>query len=553
MIRFRKVVMQASHGWISRLRGKFNGLSNLSIPTCTGLLLVSLLLSNCQSTSAPINKPESASPLPTSNGISYPVPAMPPEALEAELSVTRQPPVNVPPAATPTPPPGYVYLTQAGDTLPALALRFQIDPQMIQSDIPLPEKGLLRAGERLYLPVAALGGEPHQPLLPDSELVYSPTASFFEVGEYLQRAGGYLANYSEYNQGIGWLSAAAIIERVGRNYSINPRLLLALLEDECGCVLGALKDDVEPGYLLGIPGDGYQGLVRQVEWAAGILSRGYYGWRSGALTEFPSASGRTTRPFPALNAGSVALAYYFASKNMITGGSAFNWRRALDTRGGLPALYTRMFGDPWERARTVEPLLPNGLAQPPLQLPFEVGAVWSFSSGPHPAWGMTGALAALDFAPAAPISGCVKSDTWVVAVADGLVVRSEAGVVVQELRLEGVENSLDGLEETGWAILYLHIESRQRVPKGTYVRAGERIGHPSCEGGFATGTHVHLARKYNGEWMPADGPLPFVLSGWAAHAGAAEYQGTLTRGGQTVVARPNGSRDTLITLQDDNG
>jgi hypothetical protein len=68
------------------------------------------------------------------------------------------------------------------------------------------------------------------------------------------------------------------------------------------------------------------------------------------------------------------------------------------------------------------------------------------------------------------------------------------------------------------------------------VNVDDNVGHPSCEGGQATGTHVHIARKYNGEWILADGPLPFVLSGWQLHAGEANYQGTMTRGDETVIS-----------------
>jgi hypothetical protein len=39
------------------------------------------------------------------------------------------------------------------------------------------------------------------------------------------------------------------------------------------------------------------------------------------------------------------------------------------------------------------------------------------------------------------------------------------------------------------------------------------IGHPSCEGGCFHRTHVHLTRKYNGEWIAAGNALPYVLSG----------------------------------------
>jgi hypothetical protein len=68
------------------------------------------------------------------------------------------------------------------------------------------------------------------------------------------------------------------------------------------------------------------------------------------------------------------------------------------------------------------------------------------------------------------------------------------------------------------------------------VEAGDLLGHPSCEGGESTGSHIHIARKYNGEWIPASGTIPFNLDGWIAHDGAAAYLGTLTRFTETVIA-----------------
>ncbi|MEJ2597972.1 MAG: hypothetical protein P8Z00_06530 [Anaerolineales bacterium] len=72
------------------------------------------------------------------------------------------------------------------------------------------------------------------------------------------------------------------------------------------------------------------------------------------------------------------------------------------------------------------------------------------------------------------------------------------------------------------------------------------MGHPSCQGGAATGKHVHLARKYNGEWLAADGPLPMVLGGWRVVAGERIYQGQLVKGEQVVTANPGGGRATVI-------
>jgi hypothetical protein len=45
-----------------------------------------------------------------------------------------------------------------------------------------------------------------------------------------------------------------------------------------------------------------------------------------------------------------------------------------------------------------------------------------------------------------------------------------------------------------------------------------------------------VARKYNGEWIPADSAIPFTLEGWVAHNGDEPYNGTLTRNNDTVVA-----------------
>jgi hypothetical protein len=105
----------------------------------------------------------------------------------------------------------------------------------------------------------------------------------------------------------------------------------------------------------------------------------------------------------------------------------------------------------------------------------------------------------------------------------------------------------DGYEQTGWTLLYLHIETRDRIPLGTWVEVGDRIGHPSCEGGRATGTHVHMARRYNGEWVPADGPLPFTLSGYVARAGTEAYQGWLIRESEIIYANTASTFETHIS------
>jgi murein DD-endopeptidase MepM/ murein hydrolase activator NlpD len=205
---------------------------------------------------------------------------------------------------------------------------------------------------------------------------------------------------------------------------------------------------------------------------------------------------------------------------------------------GFVLTYQKLFGDPW----TLEPHIPGSLVQPTMSLPYENGKIWAFTGGPHTGWGSLAPWSALDFAPPSQITGCFTSSTPTAAVADGVVVRDGEGILV--LDLDG-----DGDEHTGWVVFYLHIAARDRVPVGTAVKAGEPLGYPSCEGGRSTGTHIHIARKYNGEWMVADGVIPFVLSGWSPERGNLPYEGWLVKGEMRVLANVNPDQNSMIPVQ----
>lgn len=466
----------------------------------------------------------------------------PPPAAELVGTVTPQAsPTDTPIAPLPVADnPPILYYAQAGDTLPVVAIRFGVDPSEITSTEPIPQTTLISPNQLLIIPRSFINTTPSQKILPDSEIVFGPSAMDFDITTFVNQAGGYLSTYQEYLVSTGWTSGADIIARVALENSINPRLLLALLEYQSGWVYGQPTDLLHTDYPMGYVDVNRKKLFLQLTWAVNEISIGYYGWREGLLTDISFPDGVSTpRLAPELNAGSVALQYYLSQVYDTTG-----WIQALDTKNGFPALYERMFGSPWARAQEVEPLIPAGMTQPTLILPFFIGQVWSFTGGPHGAWEDYGSRAALDFAPASDIQGCSETNDWALAVAPGLIVRSWNGVVV--IDLDG-----DGHEQTGWAVMYLHIAAKDRIPEGTWVQTGDLIGHPSCEGGHATGRHVHLARKYNGEWISADGPLPFMLSGWTAHAGSAPYLGTLTKGDQTVTASVFGSYESRIIREAD--
>jgi LasA protease len=92
----------------------------------------------------------------------------------------------------------------------------------------------------------------------------------------------------------------------------------------------------------------------------------------------------------------------------------------------------------------------------------------------------------------------------------------------------------------------MHLAEKDRISVGTRVSTNDPLGHPSCEGGAATGTHVHIARMYRGEWIGAGDPFPYILSGWLALPGEAPYQSSLVKGDLVVVAHSDGSGQSTI-------
>ncbi len=421
------------------------------------------------------------------------------------------------------------YIAQTGDTLPALESRFNTTEAEIRAANPIiPQDATsMPPGFPMQIPIyyQALWGTPYQSI-PDPLYINGPAQVGFNTTEFINQHEGWLKTYLE--PGFeGARSAGATIDLVARNFSISPRLFLAMLEHQSQGLSNPVMPDTI--YFLGYQNTNYKGLYLQLVWAANTLNNGYYGWRDGRLREFETSDGRIQRPDPWQNAASVALQYFYSR---LYNSPLYD---QIIGAGGLAQTYASLYGDPWQN---VEAHIPGSLRQPELVLPFENGKAWNYTGGPHTGWGLGEPFAAIDFAPAG-VSGCELTGEWVAAMADGLIVRSEPGIVVLDL-------DSDGQEGTGWVIFYLHIATEERARAGQVIQAGERIGHPSCEGGSSTGTHVHVARKYNGEWILADGPLAFNLEGWVAARGAQAYRGTLTRYSRTVTASTSAEGKSLI-------
>ena len=422
------------------------------------------------------------------------------------------------------------YTVRPGDYLSKIGEHYGVSSAEIAAANGIKVSDAIYPGQVLRIPVPTANdvGSDFK-VLPDSELVYGPGSVGFNLSAFIQAYGGYLAHYSQDVPGIyldgsaqaRTLTGAEVVQTVAQRYSIDPRVLLALLEYQSGWVRTAQPGGNALPYPLGDARPGREGLYLQLTGAARSLNYGYYAWRAGVIVSLGLSDGSVKLIAPGLNPGTAAVQSFFAG---LLGPA--QWTQAVSA-GGFSVTYRALFGNPFQRA--VEPLVPPDLVQPTLQLPFEPGAAWSFTGGPHSAWDVGSAWGALDFAPPGNALGCVVSNEWVVAAAPGLIVRAGDGAVLEDL--DG-----DGYEQTGWVLFYMHIETRDRVAVGARLKAGDHIGHPSCEGGVSQGTHTHFVRKYNGEWIAADGPIPFVLDGWVSHGLGTEYDGTLTRGGLTLEA-----------------
>lgn len=496
-------------------------------------LITIVLLVGCERPEPEVTVVATIAPL-----IAPPTPPITPISAEAigeeGLLIAPTPEIQPPPGAapdpslpqypgTPTPDPtqGFVggemllaHTVSPGETLATIAQRYGTSPDTLIQMNDLDNGDFLFAGQVLQVP----GGEtiisPSFKIIPDSELVYGPAAADFDVATTVAAFGGYLANYEEVVEGRA-LNGAQIVQLLADRFSINPRLLLAALEYRSGWLTQAAP--AETTYPLGRVDARLQGLHAQLRWAADQLNMGYYGRSEGGLTGF-TLGDRTQVAFaPDLNSGTTGVQNWLGAHE----GSAYeNWLADVGPAGFF-ATFSRLFGNPF--AYTVDPLWPADLQQPTMALPWGAGETWYFTGGPHGGWASGSAWAALDFVPHNEQLGCYPSDAWVRAMADGVVTRSSFGAVVVDL--DG-----DGYAGTGWAITYMHLEERDRVALGTVVSTGDPLGHPSCEGGFSNGTHVHVARTYNGRWVSADTAQPFVMGGWVSQGLGREYDGRLVRG-----------------------
>lgn len=397
------------------------------------------------------------------------------------------------------------YTVQAGDTLGVIAGRYETTVAALMEANDLADPDAIFVGQVLRLHIEPAGEGPAVDVVPDSEMVFGPAYLGFDAAAYAARLPGPIAGHAEIVDGET-LTGPEILARVARDFSVGPRILVAFLEARGGWASGAVPDDgAGIDYPAGFADPVRAGLWRQLNYLADQLNAGYYDAKTRGRRLLPTRDGTYLAGHPSVGAGSLAVQRALALQ--ATASELPGRLRAFD------AAYRSLFGDPWARELPV-----GGPSFPSLRLPWAPGEQWWLTGGPHGGWADGSAWSAVDFVPSGDALGCAAAPQWATAVADGVVIGGDAGQLWLDL-------DSDGARETGPVVFYLHLAEEGRAAPGSRVKAGDRLGHPSCEGGFSNATHLHLARLHDGEWLPAAGPDPLTLGGWQSVGAPESYDG----------------------------
>jgi murein DD-endopeptidase MepM/ murein hydrolase activator NlpD len=406
-----------------------------------------------------------------------------------------------------------------------------------------------------YKSSQALGQEV---LIADENFVLRSEVLSFDVRTYLKSHSPRLSAYRELlfaSEG----DVGDMIELVAYYHSINPKVLLTLMEVQAGLLSASMPEtSLTLGYAAGptqryelCAGDG-RSLFSQIILMAENLVEGYYSARNNrSLNQTFSlsfADGSRFGTMTGINAGTVAV-----QKALAETATQQHWQELISTENekGFYRTYLRLFGE--DPLLVTSPSSTQAGSYPDLKLPWTGGSTWYFTGGPHQ-------TNAVDFAP--PGSGCSRDrwiDDWVAAARQGKVI-SVSGVMV-------IVDHGDG-----WRTGYFHVPSEGRVSNGSDVCQGCNVGHPgccgdgtnqytcsagkscscttscSCTGDYyccATGAHVHFMLYKDGNKESWNGKS---VSGWTIQSTGSEYQGKMVKSGQQD--RVIGGRNDLTS---DNG
>ena len=360
-----------------------------------------------------------------------------------------------------------------------------------------------------------------QPILSDGQFVWGPNVGNFNIEAFLNGHDSPLASY------------AKSIESWARYYSINPRVVLTLLESNYE-LISNFDPSADPG------------TVHQlIEKTSADLSLAFYqhmyemGTRQKGRAPFFAQGGQSFE----FEDGTLAELTWSPS-------SASYALAAVESKGKLqnPTFSTQAVGgigdfetafgyffpetDPFDTTNNLEPDSP-----PPddyFQLPFPLGATWTFS-GVH-SWSGSAAYpdrSSLDFS--TPWSNYPDSPYKnTVAAAPGNSLILEPNPAITDIPC-WVEIDHGG----GWSTHYYHLVnlgSSGAVGPMSQNQLIGGIGTETCNGGWASGPHVHFSLFYNGAPYDLEG---LKFSGWTIHeeplGSNLYFAGSIERDGVTLT------------------
>ncbi len=335
---------------------------------------------------------------------------------------------------------------------------------------------------------------PHT-LIADDRFTYAPDFYTAEVQAFLEEQGSVLAR-STIPLGDGEDSFAHALVGQCIRYSLNPKVLLALLEVQSGLVRG--REGGAEGrevasrldYAFGYRQAEWRGLGRQLEWAAYTLAVSFR--REGLVFPRLTDGKRATVPSEA-NAATRALLRLLA----YTADSRRFARLRSSDEGSFVVTYRELFGE--------DPRMPLESPPPPAQEPF----LWppyggspvalSYFDHEYPTFEESGTI--LTYSGERGHGSYDGHDGWDYALPAGSpVLAAAAGRVVFAGFLDTGCATPAGLvvldHGQGYRTLYWHLEGIE-VAEGQEVRRGARLGTTGSTG-CSSGPHLHLGVEFLG-------------------------------------------------------
>jgi murein DD-endopeptidase MepM/ murein hydrolase activator NlpD len=347
------------------------------------------------------------------------------------------------------------------------------------------------------------------PLFDPQRISYEFAFNGPELQAFLEERGSPLKDM-RFQVGGRSHSFSDVVVGLSSLYSINPKLLLALIDLQSGLVSSTSAAPQQLAYALGYHGDGRQGLYSQLRWGARELR---YAVRDYAL--------RADRPLPPLAfadgarqdvSADMPFSRYVLARVIAPTVAPGNLGPRLD---GLVNSYGRLFGDP-----RVAPADWPPPAEPFLSRPMaENFPVTSFFDHDTPFLGQNGSLLTFWGRTETDIAFAYDGHTgWdygmgppdaVLAAADGVVTfagNSDDGCATAA-RAVIIDHG------NGYRTLYWHLSSIA-VEAGQQVARGQELG-VAGESGCAIGSHLHFQVQYLGRDVDPYGWCGATPDPWA--------------------------------------